>query len=727
MLKNNLTFLFISISYLNIYSPYPKIIRSTQQLECTSNDVQSILLVWLKIASRCINILYLLSLLCVFSACEKNTSPANGNDTFTTFSQDPKYGGDYAKTLPYDNPDSCMKRIRAEVPSKWWGFACMNLFYHLPSSISDSLNLKFLDSFESAFPHDSVREFSQLLRGKVFIDQFRFDTARQCLEDCYASSLRGQRMARAGDAKKYLGRMAVLRGHYPEGIQLMLEAIDIYPLSQSFDPSQIHDLMMEIAHAYKLSHDYKLYQSWSLRSWQYATTMETSSRINAAVELADAYLMNRYLDSAQMTVNTAVSMMQASNNYYYSPEAYSILAHLAVAAGHCTTALDHFWKAKHFNRTKAMPRFVSRYDKGVGDGYMCVGKWDSAIFFYKKALVTPDTTAQISIYKQLAVAYKTKGDYKQALEAEMTSSGLNDLVFTTTKENTIGYYIAKSEANQAMVFKQKEIDDQKLYTLLTTVLLAFLSLLVGFAVYFYRREQKRKEELTLLNATKDKLFAILSHDLISPVDTLKNYTMLMDWGGMSQEKFAEALRRLKPILNNTSNMLENVLHWAISQMTEIKPKKEAVNISTIVSEQIDLVAPIAKDKGIDIKQNIPTDLMLTVDKNHLALIIRNLLQNALKFTNSGGSIVFSASPFGGMGATEGGKKTISISDNGIGMSDEIKNQLFQIDKNTNRSGTSAEKGTGLGLILTKELVELNGGTITVQSEVGKGARFSMIF
>ena len=678
-------------------------------------------------ANSYLNILYLMSLLGVFATCKENTPLVNEKDLLTAFIQNPKYGGDYATTLPYDNPDSCMNRIRAEVPSKWWGYMCMNLYYHLPGSLSDSVNLKFLDSFESAFPHDSVREFSQLLRGKIFIDQFRFDTARQCLEDCYASSMRGQRMARAGDAKKYLGRMAVLHGHYPEGIQLMLEALDIYPLSPSYDSSQICDLMMEIARAYKVSHDNKLYQSWSLRSWQYAITMDTSSRINAALELSDAYLMNRYLDSAQMTVNTALSMMQATNDYYHSPEAYSILAHLAVAAGHCTSALDHFWKAKQRNRKKAMPRFVSRYDKGVGDGYMCVGKWDSAIFFYKKALVTPDTTAQISIYKQLAVAYKNKGAYKQALEAEMTSSVLNDVTFTTTKENTIGYYIAKSEANQAMVFKQKEIDDQKLYTLLTTVLLAFLSLLVGLAVYFYRREQKRKEELTLLNATKDKLFAILSHDLMSPVGILQNYIMLMDWGQMTQEKFTEAIQRLKLIINNTSNMLENVLHWAISQMTEIKPKQEVVNVSTIVSEQIDLVAPIAKDKNIVIEQNIPTDLMLTIDKNHLALIIRNLLQNALKFTNSGGSIVFSTSPFGGMGATEGGKKIISISDNGIGMSDEIKKQLFQIDKNSNRTGTSAEKGTGLGLILTKELVELNGGTIDVASTVGQGTTFVLKF
>lgn len=686
---------------------------------------------WRKIASKHINILYLMSLLGVFSTCKENTPPVNERDLFAAFTQNPKYGGDYATTLPYDNPDSCMKRIRAEVPSKWWGFMCMNLFYHLPSSISDSLNLKFLDGFESAFPHDSVREFSQLLRGKIFIDAFKFDTAKKCLEDCYASSMRGQRMTRAGDAKKYLGRMAVLRGHYPEGIQLMLEAFEIYPLSPSYDRSQIHDIMMEIARAYKLSHDYKQYQSWSRRAWQYAASMETNSRINAAVELAEAYLMNRYLDSAQMTVDTALAMMKASNDNYYSPEAYFILAHLKVAAGDCTAALNHFWKAKHSNRTVALPRFVSRYDKGVGDGYACSGKWDSAIFFYKKALITPDTSAQILIYKQLAVAYKNKGAFKQALEAEMTSSVLNDRIFTATKDNTIGYFIAKSEANQAMVGKQKEIDDQKLYMLLTTTLAVFLCLLVGLAVYFYRREQKRKEELTLLNTTKDKLFAILSHDLMSPVSALKNYTVLMDWGAMTQEKFVEALEQLKSSVNHTSTMLENVLHWAVNQMGGMTPKIETVNIAAVVNEQIELITPIAKDKHIQIQQLIPNDLTIELDKNHFALIIRNLLQNALKFTHTNGMIEFNAehTVTQSVMAQDAlkGKYLITIKDNGMGISADVLDKLFKLNENINRKGTKQEAGTGLGLILTKELVELNNGQISVTSELGKGTTFGLQF
>jgi signal transduction histidine kinase len=143
-----------------------------------------------------------------------------------------------------------------------------------------------------------------------------------------------------------------------------------------------------------------------------------------------------------------------------------------------------------------------------------------------------------------------------------------------------------------------------------------------------------------VNATKDKLFALLSHDLISPVANLKNILMLTDFGLLSQEEFAAISKDLSNKAHNLHSMFENVLHWAISQMHGIKTRFEKVAIAEVVNEQISLLKPLAKGKQIKIEQNIPYDLILQLDRNHLALIIRNLLQNALKFTNVNGTIVF---------------------------------------------------------------------------------------
>ena len=138
--------------------------------------------------------------------------------------------------------------------------------------------------------------------------------------------------------------------------------------------------------------------------------------------------------------------------------------------------------------------------------------------------------------------------------------------------------------------------------------------------------------------------------------------------------------------------------------------------------------PIAQDKGIHINQVIPESTTIDVDRDHLALIVRNLLQNALKFTHSGGQISFNALNTDlSSGTHEGGKKTITLQDTGIGMSQNTIDKLFKVEQNAHREGTDKEGGTGLGLILTKELVELNSGTIMVSSEEGKGTRFSMTF
>ncbi|MBL7817969.1 MAG: hypothetical protein JNL70_23370 [Saprospiraceae bacterium] len=300
-----------------------------------------------------------------------------------------------------------------------------------------------------------------------------------------------------------------------------------------------------------------------------------------------------------------------------------------------------------------------------------------------------------------------------------------------------GKKIIKAESERDLLLKQQEIDKQKWFAI-SGFCMALVLLIGCLIVYrFYKREQQIKQELALLNATKDRLFALLSHDLLSPVAILKNFIMLVDFGAMNQQEFAATTNDIRRDVNNLYNMLETVLHWSVTQMREIKPKFEQVNIAEVIGEQVSLLEPIAKSKGIVISQHIPSDLVIDIDKNHLALVIRNLLQNALKFTNVNGTIEFNAKTISntqiavtpGRDGAQGDKSgyAIEIKDNGVGMSADVLDKLFKTNENTNRKGTHQEAGTGLGLILTKELVELNKGQISAQSEVGKGTTFSLTF
>ena len=354
-----------------------------------------------------------------------------------------------------------------------------------------------------------------------------------------------------------------------------------------------------------------------------------------------------------------------------------------------------------------------------------INRYDLVEKFGNQLLQLPDNSDFNIGYKadahlQFAEMYEKLKNYPLSIQhwKQFTDIRVNTVKKAMTED--AGRKVIKAESERDLAIKQKEIEEQKLYILGISLVALLVLVLSGVAYYFYRREQKQKAELTRLNATKDRLFALLSHDLLSPIAYLKNIMMLVDWDLMSADEFKKTTKDLSNKVNNLYGMFENVLHWSISQMRGIKAKREKVNIKALIEEQIGLLEPIAKGKGITITHNIPSDFEWTVDKNHLDLILRNLLQNALKFTGTGGQISFDVSN------TEGGKK-LTLQDTGIGMPPEVMDKLFKVEQNAHREGTAKEGGTGLGLILTKELTGLNGGTIDVSSEVGKGTTFTLAF
>jgi signal transduction histidine kinase len=268
-----------------------------------------------------------------------------------------------------------------------------------------------------------------------------------------------------------------------------------------------------------------------------------------------------------------------------------------------------------------------------------------------------DTNIVIYILQNMTKLYMAQGNlYK----AEKTNNELVELKLKFRDNRlTKDSRLILTEAKAAFDLEQKELQialseekrKQQNNLLIGAIILAVL---LGSFLFILQRNKRhieqQKIELEKLNATKNRLFALLSHDLLSPIANLKNVMMLVDWQLLSQEEFTATSKDLTNKVNNLYNMFENVLHWSISQMHGIRVNKETVKVKEIVDEQITLLKPFAKSKNIHISTDIPTDFDFTVDRNHLALILRNLLQNALKFTPNGGSIVFTSEN------TEGGKK-----------------------------------------------------------------------
>ncbi len=231
---------------------------------------------------------------------------------------------------------------------------------------------------------------------------------------------------------------------------------------------------------------------------------------------------------------------------------------------------------------------------------------------------------------------------------------------------------------------------------------------------------EQSQQLEKLNATKDKFFGIVAHDLRSPLSSLKMFlSLLID--SLNKEDILTISRQLSDSVDSTIKMADNLITWASIQMGDSQFNEERIKVKDITSNIFDVYQNVALEKGINISFSVDDSLTIIGDKNQIEFVIRNLVNNAIKFTHKNGFVSLTAK------SLPDGLVKISVSDSGVGVSDEYKRELFSISKKQSTNGTAGEKGTGLGLMLSYEFMKLNGGQIEVESSLGKGTTFHTKF
>jgi len=231
--------------------------------------------------------------------------------------------------------------------------------------------------------------------------------------------------------------------------------------------------------------------------------------------------------------------------------------------------------------------------------------------------------------------------------------------------------------------------------------------------------EKLADELTEMNAMKDKLYSIIGHDLRSPFNSILGFSELL---AESYDEFSDKERKqfavnISIASKSALGLLENLLEWSRIQLGRTPFIPEELNLNLLVNEAILLLRLNAQSKGIMLLNRVAPDQKVFADKNMVGAILRNLLSNGIKFTNSGGQVEVTAEK-------KDRQVEIMVTDNGTGMPEEMVRKLFNMDSLVSVPGTSNEKGTGLGLILCKEFVEKHGGAISVTSLPGTGSSFA---
>lgn len=254
--------------------------------------------------------------------------------------------------------------------------------------------------------------------------------------------------------------------------------------------------------------------------------------------------------------------------------------------------------------------------------------------------------------------------------------------------------------------------------------MVFVIGITGFGLFYKKTNsyfsiiQGKNLELSKINKTKDKLFSIISHDLKSPFGSIMRLSeqMLKDVHEYDIAETKEVLFAINHSANNTYYLLENLLKWAKSQSNQIVFKPELVRLQIVVDEIVGAAMIPAEIKNISIRHSVSGDTEVYADVVLLKTILRNLVNNAIKFTNNNGQIDISST-------IDREMVEVAITDNGIGISEETLEKLFKTEISPSTTDTSQESGAGLGLLLSNEFVELHGGKIWVESQENKGSTF----
>ena len=463
-------------------------------------------------------------------------------------------------------------------------------------------------------------------------------------------------------------------------------------------------------------------------------------------EIGDVYRREKKYDSALYALKYSLSISRNLKLFVneLKPGTLIKIAETYLEKGDDKQALAYYDSAQVLFAKTENEFGIAQIDLGRGKVFMKEKKFAEAQKLIEGSAVvakqTNSWTLGIECAETLSKLHELKGEPTQALAYYKQFKALGDSLFSKGMEakllqDQIRFETAAKEDQIKALTKLEELrkNELKKQELVSNILVVVVALVVILLFTVYRSGQRRirinklllehqeeikrrSEELEQLNQVKDKFFSIISHDLRSPINALSAILNMLDNKQIKPEEFEHLTKELKVQFNHTKTLINNLLDWALLQMDKLKIQQEKLDLFTITEENFKLLNSL-NTKETTLINKTPQGTFCLGDLNMVNLVLRNLVLNAIKFTESGGTVEVSVN------SGNNNDWIVAVKDNGIGINPEIQKILFEKTSGYSTRGTANEKGTGLGLILCKEFVEKNGGRIWLESEMGKGSIF----
>jgi signal transduction histidine kinase/Tfp pilus assembly protein PilF len=430
---------------------------------------------------------------------------------------------------------------------------------------------------------------------------------------------------------------------------------------------------------------------------------------------------------AEQTYHTLENIYTKSNYLKGIAGVWRGLGELAYTKKKYDDAIDYTSRSIELNRKIYDPEGEINSLNSIARIYITLNNFNAGNKYLSLALSkakeinSPTLTALT--YKTYYELFKQVGRLDSALYYHEKYHNLKDSIVTKEEIIKLGELeslikIEKAERDKEIVQKELENQTEQRNYLIIIAILSILLAIILLIRYFDKK--KISEELKSINVVREKFFRIIAHDLREPFGATFTALGLLkeQYDDLSEAEKKEAIEMVGGLIKKDFDLLENLLMWAKNQRNEINFKPIRLALKPVIKKIIQLIETSLTSKNISLSIETGDSFEVYADEQMLNTILRNIIFNAVKFTNINGHIKIS-------GECSDGNCIIKISDDGIGMDQDTIKDLFALDRKTISKGTAGESGSGLGMILVKEFVDTHKGTITIDSEPGKGTTVTL--
>jgi len=468
-----------------------------------------------------------------------------------------------------------------------------------------------------------------------------------------------------------------------------------------------------------------------------AAINNSQQQVVSLFNLGICYDELRDLKNALLYLDKAIEKAELVDDHRITVMAYNRRGKTLYYDKRYAEAIEWYNKVINYTAYSSNWEFTFAYN-GLAETYYALGRYNDAIqnaqqsFLYAQKMNAKWDAEQA--LQVLSKSYAAASDYRNAYKYQVLDGLYNDSLRNEAKDQVVSYMrLQQKETVNKSLQKENDLNLQKIH--LTWVLnicvsvfaLALLVLLIllyrGYKAKIGLNKElvEKNTNIEHLNRMKDQLFAVVSHDLRGPMNSLQQTLQLVSEGALPEDQQRYLLETLFRQVTVSNQMLGNLLTWAATQRSGISAQIAETNAGEIIKEVLAVFETLADKKNITVKYDSTNEAPVLADPNQLRIIIQNLLSNAIKFTPQDGAIYI-------FYTRTADKLAINIRDTGIGINEAKQKQLFKnFGSVISTFGTAKEKGAGIGLMIVKEFTEQNNGELSISSEENRGTTFSISF